>query len=56
MFACANPVPEIWPHDANEAGVRIAATGRSDFCNQVNNSLVFPAIFRVTLDVRDNDQ
>lgn len=52
VFACANPEPEIWPGDAKEAGVRIAATGRSDFCNQVNNSLVFPGIFRGTLDAR----
>jgi malate dehydrogenase (oxaloacetate-decarboxylating) len=52
VFACANPVPEIWPWDAKKAGARIVATGRSDFPNQVNNSLGFPAIFRGTLDVR----
>ncbi len=52
VFACANPVPEIWPWEAKEAGARIVATGRSDFPNQVNNSLVFPAVFRGTLDVR----
>jgi len=52
VFACANPVPEIWPWEAREAGARIVATGRSDFPNQVNNSLVFPAIFRGALDVR----
>ena len=52
VFACANPVPEIWPWEAQEAGVRIFATGRSDFPNQVNNSLGFPGIFRGTLDVR----
>lgn len=52
LFACANPVPEIWPWDAKDAGARIVATGRSDFPNQVNNSLGFPAIFRGTLDVR----
>ncbi|PIV70395.1 MAG: malate dehydrogenase [Euryarchaeota archaeon CG01_land_8_20_14_3_00_38_12] len=52
VFACANPVPEIWPWEAKEAGVRIFATGRSDFPNQVNNSLGFPGIFRGTLDVR----
>lgn len=52
VFACANPEPEIWPQDAKAAGARIAATGRSDFCNQVNNSLVFPGIFRGTLDAR----
>jgi malate dehydrogenase (oxaloacetate-decarboxylating) len=52
VFACANPVPEIWPWEAKEAGAEIIATGRSDFPNQVNNSLVFPAIFRGALDVR----
>jgi malate dehydrogenase (oxaloacetate-decarboxylating) len=52
VFACANPVPEIWPWQAKEAGARIVATGRSDFPNQVNNSLVFPGIFRGVLDVR----
>jgi len=52
VFAAANPVPEIWPWEAKEAGARIIATGRSDFPNQVNNSLGFPGIFRGTLDVR----
>ena len=52
IFACANPIPEIWPWEAKEAGARIVATGRSDFPNQVNNSLGFPGIFRGTLDVR----
>jgi malate dehydrogenase (oxaloacetate-decarboxylating) len=52
VFACANPVPEIWPWEAREAGARIVATGRSDFPNQINNSLGFPGIFRGTLDVR----
>ena len=52
VFACANPVPEIWPWEAKEAGAKIVATGRSDFANQINNSLVFPAIFRGALDVR----
>ena len=52
VFACANPAPEIWPWDAKAAGARIVATGRSDFPNQLNNSLVFPAIFRGTLDAR----
>jgi malate dehydrogenase (oxaloacetate-decarboxylating) len=52
IFACANPIPEIWPWEAREAGAAIVATGRSDFPNQVNNSLGFPAIFRGTLDVR----
>jgi len=51
VFVCANPVPEIWPWEAKEAGARIIATGRSDFPNQVNNSLGFPGIFRGTLDV-----
>jgi malate dehydrogenase (oxaloacetate-decarboxylating) len=52
VFACANPIPEIWPWDAEEAGAKIVATGRSDFPNQVNNSLGFPAIFRGVLDVK----
>jgi malate dehydrogenase (oxaloacetate-decarboxylating) len=52
VFACANPIPEIWPWDAEDAGARIVATGRSDFPNQVNNSLGFPAIFRGVLDVK----
>ena len=52
VFACANPNPEIWPWDAKDAGARIVATGRSDFNNQLNNSLVFPGIFRGTLDSR----
>jgi malate dehydrogenase (oxaloacetate-decarboxylating) len=52
LFACANPVPEIWPDAARAAGVRIVATGRSDLANQVNNALVFPGVFRGVLDVR----
>ena len=52
VFALANPVPEILPRDAKRAGAKIVATGRSDFPNQVNNSLGFPAIFRGLLDVR----
>ncbi len=52
IFACANPIPEIWPWDAEEAGAKIVATGRSDFPNQVNNSLGFPGIFRGVLDVK----
>jgi malate dehydrogenase (oxaloacetate-decarboxylating) len=52
VFACANPTPEIWPNDALAAGARIVATGRSDFPNQLNNSLVFPGLFRGVLDVR----
>jgi len=50
-FVMANPIPEIWPWEAAEAGVRIVGTGRSDFPNQVNNSIGFPGIFRGTLDV-----
>lgn len=52
VFACANPIPEIWPWEAKEAGVKVMATGRSDFENQINNSLGFPAIFRGVLDVK----
>ncbi len=52
VFACANPIPEIWPWEAAAAGARIVATGRGDFPNQVNNSLGFPGIFRGALDVR----
>ncbi len=52
VFPCANPIPEIWPWEAKEAGARIVGTGRSDFPNQLNNSLGFPGIFRGVLDVR----
>jgi malate dehydrogenase (oxaloacetate-decarboxylating) len=52
MFAMANPVPEIMPDLAKEAGVRVIGTGRSDFPNQVNNVLVFPGIFRGALEAR----
>jgi len=52
VFALANPLPEIWPDAAKAAGAAIVATGRSDFPNQVNNSLVFPAVFRGVLDAR----
>lgn len=51
VMPCANPVPEIWPWEALEAGAKVVATGRSDFPNQVNNSLGFPGIFRGALDV-----
>jgi malate dehydrogenase (oxaloacetate-decarboxylating) len=51
VFASANPIPEIWPWEAKEAGARVVATGRSDFPNQVNNSLGFPGIFRGALDI-----
>ena len=52
VFAMANPVPEILPDVAKEAGVLIMGTGRSDFPNQINNVLAFPGIFRGALDVR----
>lgn len=52
VFACANPVPEIWPHEAKEAGAFIVATGRGDFPNQVNNSVCFPGILKGSLLVR----
>ncbi|MBN1976099.1 MAG: NADP-dependent malic enzyme [Anaerolineae bacterium] len=52
VFPCANPIPEIWPWEAKDAGARIVGTGRSDFPNQLNNSLGFPGIFRGVLDVR----
>ena len=51
VLAMANPTPEIWPWEAKEAGARIVGTGRSDFPNQVNNSIGFPGIFRGALDV-----
>jgi malate dehydrogenase (oxaloacetate-decarboxylating) len=51
VFVCANPIPEIWPWEAQEAGAAVVATGRSDFPNQVNNSIGFPGIFRGALDV-----
>jgi malate dehydrogenase (oxaloacetate-decarboxylating) len=52
VFALANPVPEIYPSAAIEAGAAVVATGRSDFPNQVNNSLIFPGVFRGVLDAR----
>ncbi|MDR1031387.1 MAG: malate dehydrogenase, partial [Treponema sp.] len=52
VFACANPVPEIWPYAAKEAGAYIVATGRGDFPNQVNNSVCFPGILKGALLVR----
>ena len=55
IFACANPVPEIYPDEAKEAGAAVVSTGRSDFPNQVNNVLCFPGIFRGALDVRATD-
>lgn len=50
VFALANPVPEIMPEDAKTAGAMVIATGRSDFSNQINNSLAFPGVFRGALD------
>ncbi|SFP94025.1 malate dehydrogenase (oxaloacetate-decarboxylating) [Caldicoprobacter faecalis] len=55
VFAMANPVPEIMPDEAKEAGARVVGTGRSDFANQINNVLAFPGIFRGALDVRARD-
>ena len=55
IFACANPIPEIFPEDAKEAGAAVVSTGRSDFPNQINNVLCFPGIFRGALDVRAKD-
>ncbi len=55
VFAMANPVPEIFPGDALEAGAAVVGTGRTDFPNQVNNVLGFPGIFRGALDVRARD-
>ncbi len=55
VFAEANPVPEILPEDAKEAGAKIVGTGRSDYPNQVNNSLGFPAVFRGSLEVEASD-
>ena len=52
VFALANPEPEILPQDAKDAGAFITATGRSDFANQVNNSLAFPGVFRGTIDAQ----
>ena len=54
MFTCANPVPEINPADAKEAGAFIVGTGSSEYTNQINNVLVFPGLFRGALDVRAN--
>ncbi|MDO4297118.1 MAG: malic enzyme-like NAD(P)-binding protein [Lachnospiraceae bacterium] len=55
IFACANPVPEIFPDEAKAGGAAVVSTGRSDFPNQVNNVLAFPGIFRGALDVRAAD-
>ena len=55
IFACANPIPEIFPHEALANGAAVAATGRSDLPNQLNNVLAFPGVFRGALDVRASD-
>jgi len=55
LFPMANPVPEILPDEAKAAGAAVVGTGRSDFPNQINNVLAFPAIFRGALDVRARD-
>ncbi len=52
VFLLANPIPEIWPWEAKEMGAKIVATGRSDFPNQINNSLIFPSVFRGALDAK----
>ena len=52
VLAAANPTPEIWPDAAAAAGARVVGTGRSDFPNQINNSLAFPGVFRGALDAR----
>ena len=55
VFACANPMPVIFPDDAKAGGAKVIATGRSDYPNQINNVLAFPGIFRGTFDVRARD-
>lgn len=55
VFAMANPTPEIMPEEAKKGGVRVMATGRSDYPNQINNVLVFPGIFRGALDAKATD-
>lgn len=55
IFACANPVPEIFPEEAKAGGARVVATGRSDYPNQINNVLAFPGVFRGAFDVRARD-
>jgi len=55
IFAMANPIPEIMPDEAHEAGADIIATGRSDFPNQINNVLAFPGLFRGALNARTRE-
>ena len=55
IFACANPIPEIFPEEAKAGGAKVIATGRSDFPNQINNVLAFPGVFRGAFDVRAGD-
>lgn len=55
IFACANPMPEIFPADAKAGGAKVVSTGRSDYPNQINNVLAFPGIFRGTFDVRASE-
>lgn len=55
IFACANPIPEIFPEDAKAAGAAVVSTGRSDFPNQINNVLAFPGVFRGAFDVRASE-
>jgi len=55
IFACANPIPEIFPDEAKAGGAKVIATGRSDFPNQINNVLAFPGVFRGAFDVRASD-
>lgn len=55
VFAMANPIPEIYPQEAKEAGAAVVGSGRSDFPNQVNNVLVFPGLFRGAIDCRASD-
>lgn len=55
IFACANPVPEIFPEEAKKAGAAVISTGRSDYPNQINNVVAFPGIFRGTFDAHASD-
>ena len=55
VFACANPTPEIFPDEAKAGGAKVVSTGRSDYPNQINNVLAFPAVFRGTFDVRASE-